>query len=321
MLTLHPPRSDGLLAAGDAAHTVRHATVTLAHAGQAALLREALPLALQAVLDGVTARADAADAGHRRLGAAADPGGRLWLLRHLPCRLRLSPGADLHQTVRALERALQQAWAEASGGAQRLGGETPWLVLDDSTEALLGAWADALAGRRDRAWAWARLDLWPGDLSASPADTLAALLQALDRRPLLEAVGPDPSPAQRRRALLAHWLQQGLMPRALALLAPTQTLQLAQGLPGHAALAAAMAELQGSDADAAAPALPASSGAEPMAPPWAAVWPSGPEAAACRAALALAPLPTRARRSAALWLAWLAQLHADPGALAGPSRP
>ncbi len=321
MLTLHPPRSGGLLATGEATHTVRQATVTLAHVGQAALLREALPLALQAVLDGVAARAEAAEAGTHRRGAAADPGGRLWLLRHLPCRLRLSAGADLHQTVRALERALQQAWAEASRDVRHDGGEMPWLVLDDPTEALLGAWADALAGRRDRAWAWARLGLWPGDLSASSANTLPKLLQALDRHPLLEAAGPDPSPAQRRRALLAHWLQQGLLPRALALLAPQQALQLAQGLPGQAALAAAMAELQGSEADAASPSPTASSEGAPSPATWAAVWPSGPEAAACRAALALAPLPAHARSSAALWLAWLAQLHADPGALVGPSRP
>ncbi len=296
-----PLQPRGTAPAGEATHTVRHATVTVARAEQAALLRTALPLALQGVLDAVSAAAD-----------QGGPVGRLWLLQRLPCRLRLPAGADLQQAVQAVQGALHRAWADALPQALRAdeaGRGCAVLALDDAAAALAEAWTDALSGRHDRAWAWAQLGFWPADTSASAAERLSALLLALDRQPLLPGGGlPEVAPALRRRALLTQLLQQGLLPRALSQLAPALWLQLAQGLPGHGALAAALA--------APAPRPDDGTRAAPGAAGKASDWPAGAEAAACRAALALAPLPGAARRTAALWLAWLAQLQADPGALA-----
>jgi hypothetical protein len=314
MLTLAAPRH-GSAAAAETNHTVRHASLTLARAGQAALLRQALPLALQAVFDRIEAEAsEGAPAAHHR-NREAEP--RLVMLRHLPCRLRLAPDASLHQAVQALQVALRRAWAEARSDAQQAGEGSPGLAFDDAAQVLTGAFADALTGRRDRSWAWVRLGLWPAEPGADTAGRLHRLLQALDRQPMLpSSTLPELAPPVRRRALLVQLLQQGLLPRALALLTPLQCLHLAQGLPGHQALAAALGALQAGPAAAGPGLQDAAVTATPLLP---IAWPDGPEAAACRAAMALAPLPPSARAAAALWLAWLAQGLADPGVLAGPS--
>jgi hypothetical protein len=313
MLTLAAPRH-GSAAAVETTHTVRDATITLAQAGQAALLRQALPLALQAVLDRV--ETEAADGVSQPPSDGPDAEPRLVLLQHLPCRLRLAPDASLHQAVQALQTALRRAWAEANSEARQTGESSPGLAFADASQALTGAWADALTGRRDRAWAWVRLGLWPAEPGADTAGRLHHLLQALDRQPMLPpGTLAELAPPVRRSALLTQLLQQGLLPRALALLAPAQCLHLATGLPGHQALAAALAALQAGPAAAAGEASEPAMRA-PLPPPG--IWPGGPAAAACRAALALAPLPPAERAAAALWLAWLAQLQADPGALATP---
>lgn len=263
-------------------HLVRHARLHLQQAEQRELLVQALPLALQQALDGI-----------------AQPES-LWLLRRLPCRLSLAADADLSEAVRALRQSLQTALLAAD--PQLADGD--WVCVDDGLAALIEAFADALVGRRDRGWAWARLGLWPA-AETQTATLLVELLAALDRSPLLaEAASPalaDPPPHSRRLSLLAALLTRRLQPRLLALLSPAQWLQLAQGLPGAAVLGELLAE-GGQPAGTANPRL--------------ADWPTGAAAANCLAALHSAPLPSTRRAEAALCCAWLALLHSEPASLA-----
>jgi hypothetical protein len=268
------------------AHRVLHASLRLQQGEQRELLLQALPLALQQALDG--------------MGKPES----LWLLRRLPCRLSLAADADLSEAVRALRQSLQTALLAAD--PQLADGD--WVCLDDGLAALTEAFADALGGRRDRGWAWARLGLWPA-AEAQPATLLEALLAALDRRPLLaDAASPalaDPPPESRRLSLMAALLARRLLPRLLALLSPAQWRQLAQGLPG----AEALRTLMEAGGLAAAPVDPGDARL--------ASWPSGAAAANCLAALHSAPLPATRRFDAALCCAWLALLHSEPASLAG----
>ncbi len=288
-------------------HRIEHARVRLADAGQQALLREALPLALQDALD------------------AAAPGDAVWLLRRLPCRLALAADADLGSTVQALrtalraavQRALPQATLQPPAGDDD-DDEITLLRLDDATAALVDAWADALIGRRDRGWAWVQLRLWP-QADAPRARLLEGLRDALDRQPLLPGVAGDAPPPQRRRALLTALLRRGLLPRALALLTADDWRHLASGLPGAEALGLALAAAAEPAETQAA--LPANISPAPRTPAARALrWPDGADAAACLAALHTTPLPEARRAEAARLLAWLALLHDDAAGLAAAAR-
>ena len=269
-------------------HRVHHAMLNLHSDAQRERVRQALPLALQQALD------------------AAAPPDTLWLLRRLPCRLSLAEDASLDDTVQLLQQSLQAALRRTGAMADDGG----LLRFQQPCEALNDAFADALVGRRDRAWAWARLGLWPAaDTPRAEATRLLnSLLPALDRQPLLPTVSAqDPAPPHRRRALLAALLSRGLLSRALALLTPAQWAQLAAGLPGAAVLPA----LAGAEPHAAA-GQPAETHTESRPMPW----PDGADAAACLAALHSTPLPAARRAAAAQWLAWLAWLHSDAIGLA-----
>jgi hypothetical protein len=284
-------------------HRVRRARVQLRDPAQQALLRTALPLALQQALD----------------AQAPQPG--LLLLRRLPCRVSLAPDAELDDAVQQLRLALQQALQQARQGD---GLDEDCLHLPDAGTALVEAFVDALLGRQDRAWAWARLALWPA-ADAPRSACLAQLAHALARPPLLPPgswpAGSEPSPTARRWQLWTQLLQRGLLPRLLVqwpLGLPASSsgsaageaeaalwLPLLQGLHGSAALLAALRE------PALAP-VPAVGGS----------WPGGAAAAACLAAWHSTPLPAAQRRPAALICAWLALLHGAPQQLdEGPGQP
>lgn len=256
-------------------HRVRHARLRLTRPEQAELLREALPIALDQALP---------------------EDGRLRLLRRLPVSLQLAEDAGLDEAVARLRQALRRALAEADPLMQS--GDA--VCVDDAQAALVEAWSDALSGRRDRGWAWARLGLWP-QAEAPLAVLLPGLLAALDRLPLLaDELQAAPEPAARRLQLLERLVARRLLVRLLGLLQPTDWLRLAGTLPGAELLHSALAGL------AAAPS--ASSIEAPR-------WPPGSEAAACLAALHSAPLSPAAWPVAALGTRWLAQLLGAPAQL------
>ncbi len=258
-------------------HRVRHARLRLTQPGQAELLREALPIALDQSLP---------------------DDGRLHLLRRLPVSLQLAEDAGLDEAVARLRQALRRALAEAdprlhSGDA---------ICVDDAQAALVEAWSDALSGRRDRGWAWTRLGLWPRADIALPA-LLPGLLAALDRLPLLRGEPASaPEPAARRLQLLERLVARRLLVRLLGLLQPADWLCLAGSLPGAELLQATLAEL-----GIVAPDIEPGDAVAP--------WPPGSEAAACLAALHSAPLPPANWPVAALGTRWLAQLLGAPASL------
>jgi hypothetical protein len=255
-------------------HRVRHARLRLTRPEQAELLREALPIALDQALP---------------------EDGRLRLLRRLPVSLQLAEDAGLDEAVARLRQALRRALAEADPLMQS--GDA--VCVDDAQAALVEAWSDALSGRRDRGWAWARLGLWP-QAEAPLAALLPGLLAALDRLPLLaDELQAAPEPAARRLQLLERLVARRLLVRLLGLLQPPDWLRLAGTLPGAELLQAALQ------------ALPSRSPTADPAP----AWPPGSEAAACLAALHSAPLSPAAWPVAALGTRWLAQLLGAPAQL------
>ena len=269
-------------------HRLHLARLQLSDPGQAELLRAALPVALGQALDEL------------------HPGGGAWLLlRRVPAvQLALGAEADVHEAVArllpALRRALQAALADPAEA----------VFAPDAATLRAESWVDALNGRVDRAWAWQRLGLWPAEAEVPRAALLAHALATLDRD--LPAL-PDPaSPPQRRRLLLSTLLARGLLPRWLALTDATHWARLSHDLPGAVPLASLVAEAladlpAGSFASAAAPSSPA--------------WPTGATAAAVLAAWSRTPLPEAARPLAALHLAWVAALLAEPLALQGTAAP
>jgi hypothetical protein len=211
-------------------------------------------------------------------------------------QLALDPEADLHEAVArllpALRRALQAALADPADA----------VFAENAATLRAESWIDALSGRADRAWAWQRLGLWPADTELPRAALLSHVLATLDRE--LPAL-PDPAaPPQRRRLLLTGLLARGLLPRWLAVADATHWARLSLGLPGAAPLAARVAEALAGTA-----AAPATHLIE--------VGPSGATAAAVLAAWGRTPLPEPIRPVAALHLAWLAWLLAEPLALQG----
>lgn len=262
-------------------HRLHLARLQLADPEQAELLRAALPLALGPVLDEL------------------QPGdGRWLLLRRVPAvELALSADAGLHEAIARLQPAVRRALRAA------LADPAEAVFAPDAATLRAESWVDALGGRIDRAWAWQRLGLWPVESDMPRAALLTHALATLDRD-LPEL--PDPAtPPQRRRLLLNTLLARGLLPRWLALADATHWARLSLGLPGAAPLAALVAEALAGTVTSLAP-QPGGAG------------PSGATAAAVYTTWSRTPLPEAARPVAALHLAWVAWLLAEPLALQGP---
>lgn len=267
-------------------HHLHLARLQVSDAGQAELLRAALPLALGQALDEL------------------QPEGGAWLLlRRVPAvQLVLGTDADLHEAVArllpGLRGALQAALADPAEA----------VLAADAASLRAESWADALAGRADRAWAWQRLGLWPTEGDMPRAARLSHALALLDRE--LPDLPDAASGPQRRRVVLTALLSRGLLPRWLTIADATHWARLSLGLPGAAPLAALVATaLDGSPAAPLVTTAGSRSGA----------WPTGATAATVRATWCRTPLPDAARPLAALHLAWVAGLLADPLALQGAS--
>jgi hypothetical protein len=230
----------------------------------------------------------------------------LWLVRRLCCRLAVdADDSALDLRLQAALRAALAASAFTDVQIERFA---------DNDDALLACWGDALAGRSDRAWAWARLGYWPSSAQAGSA-ALAAVIETLAAQP----------PALRRRAL-AQAAARELLPRALAQVSIAQWCVLAAGLPGGEALRAALsAEVADRSLTQGGTQMPgalheqagqrASVAAHGSVEAAALAWLSSTAAAR---ALAAAPLPPSLRGTAAVVTAWLAALEAQPSRLALP---